>query len=113
MNDNCLFCKIVRGEIPARIVAENPAGLAFLDIDPKAPVHALVIPRTHVASLADAGDTQLLGSLMELCARVARDQGVSDSGYRVVTNVKSDGGQTVDHLHFHVMGGRRMAWPPG
>lgn len=113
MSENCLFCKIVRGEIPAKIVAENADGLAFLDIAPAAPAHVLVIPRTHVASLADAPDERLLGSLMGLCAEVARVQGVEESGYRVVTNVRSDGGQTVDHLHFHVMGGRRMTWPPG
>ncbi len=113
MSDDCLFCKIVRGEIPATIVAENPDGLAFLDIDPKSPVHVLVIPRTHVACLADTEDQQLLGRLMALCAQVAREQGIGDSGYRVITNVKSDGGQTVDHLHFHVMGGRQMKWPPG
>jgi histidine triad (HIT) family protein len=113
MSENCLFCKIVRGDIPAKIVAENSDGLAFLDIDPKAPVHALVIPRTHFASLAESDDERLLGSLMALCAEVARVQGIDESGYRVVTNVRSDGGQTVDHLHFHVMGGRRMTWPPG
>ncbi len=113
MNESCLFCKIVRGEIPAKIIAETSDGLAFLDISPKAPVHVLVIPRTHSASLAETEDSQLLGSLMELCAQVAREQGIGDSGYRVIVNVKSDGGQTVDHLHFHVMGGRQMTWPPG
>lgn len=109
---DCLFCRIVRGEIPARIVAESDDALAFRDIEPRAPVHVLVIPRTHVASMSDA-DPQTLGSVLALAAQVARQEGVTLSGYRVVVNTGEHAGQTVHHLHAHVLGGRDMAWPPG
>lgn len=109
----CLFCRIVSGEIPATLIAETPEAVAFRDIAPKAPVHVLVIPRRHVASLATADDSAELGAVLSLAARVAREAGVSESGYRVVTNVGEHGGQSVGHLHFHVLGGRALGWPPG
>jgi histidine triad (HIT) family protein len=113
MNENCLFCRIVKGEIPADIVARTDDAIAFRDISPKAPTHILVIPREHVASLDEAGDAMDLGGLMRLAREVAKQEGIGDSGYRIVINTGDDGGQTVDHLHLHVLGGRRMAWPPG
>ena len=113
MAENCLFCRIAKGEIPTKFVAETDEAVAFRDIDPKAPTHVLVVPRQHLTSLATAEDEEILGQLMMLAARVARSEGISESGYRVVTNTGPDGGQSVDHLHLHVMGGRRMTWPPG
>lgn len=110
---DCLFCRIVDGAIPATIVARNDHALAFRDIDPKAPTHVLVIPAQHVASLAEATDAAQLGALLSLAAEVARLEGVAESGYRVVANTGSDGGQSVSHLHLHVLGGRAMGWPPG
>lgn len=109
---NCIFCKIVRGEIPATVVAETDAAVAFRDLDPKAPVHVLVVPRAHIASMAESPDPAMLGEVLALAGSVARKEGLG-SGYRVVINTGPDGGQTVDHLHAHVLGGRHMAWPPG
>lgn len=113
MTENCLFCKIVAGAIPAAIVAETPDAIAFRDINPEAPVHLLVVPRAHVDSLAVASDEAALGHLLAFAARVAEQEGIAESGYRTVINTGRDGGQTVDHLHLHVLGGRRMKWPPG
>jgi len=112
---DCLFCKIVDKSIPAKIVYEDDQTLAFDDINPHAPVHALVIPKKHVASVQDCGvqDERLLGQLLLACAKVAKRKGLAETGYRVAANTGRDGGQTVFHLHFHVMGGRHMAWPPG
>jgi len=109
----CLFCRIVRREIPANIVGETPDTLAFRDINPQAPQHILVIPRRHVASLNDVNDHSLIGRLTAAAAAIARTEGFADSGYRVVINTLADGGQTVDHLHLHLLGGRHMKWPPG
>lgn len=109
----CLFCRIVSGEISATIVAQNAHALAFRDISPVAPVHVLVVPRRHIASLSDADNAVELGELTLLAAEVARMDGVEKSGYRVVANTGVDGGQTVHHLHLHVLGGRAMDWPPG
>ena len=113
MSDSCLFCRIVRGEIPAAIVAENDTAIAFRDIGPQAPVHVLVIPRTHFGSLNEASDADVLGELLALAQRVAASERVATSGYRVVINTGADGGQSVGHLHLHVLGGRRLKWPPG
>ncbi|HEY8310945.1 MAG TPA: histidine triad nucleotide-binding protein [Gemmatimonadaceae bacterium] len=109
---SCIFCRIGRGEIPATIVAESEGALAFRDLDAKAPVHVLVIPREHIASLSDTKDPAVLGEVLLLAGRVARDEGLKE-GYRVVINTGPDAGQTVHHLHAHVLGGRNMAWPPG
>jgi histidine triad (HIT) family protein len=111
---DCIFCKIVAGSIPSKKVREDETLLAFYDIDPKAPIHILVIPKKHVASLADAkkADEALLGRLLIAAAEIAREQGLA-RGFRVVISTGAEGGQTVDHLHLHVMGGRQMHWPPG
>jgi histidine triad (HIT) family protein len=110
---DCLFCKIARGEIPAAKVAENAGCIAFRDISPQAPVHVLVIPRAHYASLNDVTDGSVLAAMADLAREVARAEGVTDSGYRCVINTGGDGGQTVHHIHMHVLGGRRLSWPPG
>ena len=111
---DCIFCKIVKGEIPSKKVHEDEFSLAFHDIEPKAPTHILVIPKKHVASLAEAGpaDEALLGRLLLTAAEIAREQQLG-RGYRVVISTGPEGGQTVDHLHLHVIGGRQMNWPPG
>jgi histidine triad (HIT) family protein len=115
VSDDCLFCRIVRGEIPADLVAEGESWLAFRDIQPQAPVHVLVIPREHVDGVGSLGteDATVSGELLLAAAEVARIEGVDESGYRVVTNVGERAGQSVFHLHLHVLGGRRMRWPPG
>jgi histidine triad (HIT) family protein len=110
-----LFTRIVNREIPAKIVYEDDRVLAFEDIAPKAPTHVLVIPKQEIASLdalAD-DDRDLAGHLLLVIRRLARELGVADSGYRIVANIGADGGQTVDHLHFHLLGGRPFDWPPG
>jgi len=108
-----LFCRIVRGEIPATIVSSTDDALAIRDIDPKAPVHVLVLPRQHLSSLNDEVDPALLGRLLALGTQVARSEGIADTGYRLVINTNEHGGQTVNHLHVHLLGGRPMRWPPG
>jgi histidine triad (HIT) family protein len=111
---DCIFCKIAAGVIPSKKVWEDDAVYAFHDIDPKAPTHILVIPKKHVASLAhaEADDAALLGRLLLAAATIAREQGLG-KGYRVVISTGAEGGQTVDHLHLHLLGGRQMHWPPG
>ena len=113
MSDTCVFCRILGGTIPATLVASNAHGVAFRDLHAQAPSHLLVIPRRHVPSLAEATDGVELGALLLLAAEVARVEGLTETGYRVVANTGNDGGQTVDHLHLHVLGGRAMHWPPG
>lgn len=110
-----IFGRILSGEIPADIVHEDEHVVAFRDVAPQAPVHVLVIPRKPLRSIAEAAteDAPLLGHLLGVCRKVAADSGLETGGYRVVTNVGEDGGQSVDHLHFHVLGGRPMSWPPG
>lgn len=109
----CLFCRIVAREIPAALVAESADALAFRDIAPQAPVHVLVIPKQHVASMNDAAAPALVASVSALARQVAHDLGVAESGYRLVMNTGADGGQTVHHLHMHLLAGRAMHWPPG
>ncbi len=111
---DCLFCRIVSGAIPVARLHETADTLAFADIHPQAPVHVLVIPKRHIASHAHAlpEDAGLLGSLLAAAGEVAQSQGLRD-GYRLVINTGPDGGQTVEHLHIHVLGGRHMGWPPG
>jgi histidine triad (HIT) family protein len=113
MAADCLFCRIARGEIPATIVAETDDCVAFRDIDPKAPTHVVVIPREHVVSLADTDDAALVGRLALLAAEIARREGLAESGFRTVINTGPDAGQTVFHLHLHLLGGRALHWPPG
>jgi histidine triad (HIT) family protein len=113
---DCLFCKIVAGEIPAKLVKRSDDALAFRDIDPRAPVHVLVIPTRHVAAVRDArgpDGERLLGRLLAFAAEVARDEGLDGEGYRLVTNTGRNAGQSVDHLHLHLLGGRKLTWPPG
>jgi histidine triad (HIT) family protein len=111
---DCLFCKIAAGAIPSKKVFEDELAFAILDIKPQAPVHALVIPKKHISSLAktDSGDNTLLAHLLEVARELAKEQKLGN-GYRVVINTGTNGGQTVDHLHLHVLGGRAMHWPPG
>ena len=112
---DCLFCRIVAGEIPADVVHQDERAVAFRDINPQAPVHVLVIPRAHLESLDEATlkEEALLGHLLRVAARVANDQGLSEGGYRTVINTGAGAGQSVFHLHLHVIGGRSLAWPPG
>ncbi len=110
---NCVFCKIASGDIPSQKVWESPDYLAFRDLNPQAPSHMLLIPKRHLASLAEAGeaDAPMLGGLQVAAATVAREQGLDS--FRLVTNSGADAGQSVLHLHYHLLAGRRMAWPPG
>lgn len=113
MADDCLFCRIVRKEIPANIVFEDDAYVAFRDINPQAPLHLLVVPREHVASLNEATDAGLIGGLSLVAAQLAKREGVAESGYRTLINTNRDAGQTVFHVHLHLLGGRALGWPPG
>ncbi len=113
MTSNCLFCRIIRKEIPATLVAENDSCIAFRDINPQAPVHVLIVPREHVASLNELTDAALVGRMHLLAAEIAKAEGLSDRGYRTVINTDADAGQTVFHIHLHLLGGRRLGWPPG
>ena len=112
---DCLFCKIVARAIPATLVYEDDLVVAFDDINPQAPTHTLVIPRKHVTSIAELqeSDVTLLGRLLLAGNKVAKKKGIADAGYRFVVNTGTDGGQSVFHLHLHVLGGRHMGWPPG
>ena len=113
---DCIFCKIAAGEIPAKKLYEDEHALAFADVNPQAPVHTLIIPRQHIASLAEVGasaqEKTLVGHLHGIANQLARQQNL-DKGYRIVINIGPDGGQTVGHLHLHLLGGRQMHWPPG
>jgi len=112
---DCLFCKIIAGEIPADVVYETDRVLAFRDLNPQAPTHVLIVPRRHVATINDitAEDATEVGLLIAAAARIAEDQGVAADGYRVVMNCNAAAGQTVFHLHLHLLGGRNFSWPPG
>ncbi len=111
---SCLFCKIVEGSIPSTAVYQDDLGYAFADLNPKAPVHVLIVPREHIGSIDEAGQDKraLLGHLLWAAAEIARKKGLTD-GYRIVLNTGDDGGQTVEHLHLHLLGGRSLTWPPG
>jgi histidine triad (HIT) family protein len=112
---DCLFCRIIAGEIPGEVVHTDDRSLAFRDINPQAPTHILVIPREHIESLDEATQREeaLLGHLLRVAARVANQEGLSETGYRTVINTGAGVGQSVFHLHLHVLGGRQMNWPPG
>lgn len=110
---DCLFCKMVSGVIKPDVVYEDETVLAFRDINPQAPTHVLIIPKTHVATLNDLKDAQLAGHLLQTAAEVAKQEGLSNQGFRTVINCNSHAGQEVFHLHLHVLGGRQMRWPPG
>ncbi|MCS7299329.1 MAG: histidine triad nucleotide-binding protein [Spirochaetia bacterium] len=111
--ENCIFCKIVRKEIPSKIVYEDEDTLAFDDINPQAPVHTLVIPKKHIPNLMELEDSNLLSSIFRTIKQVVRIKNLENDGFRVVVNYLHKGGQTVFHLHFHILGGRQMTWPPG
>ncbi len=113
MADDCLFCKIVRKEIPAKLVAEDEHCVAFRDINPQAPTHILIVPREHVANLNVARDAEMLGRLTLMAAELAKKEGIAESGWRTVMNTGPGAGQTVFHIHLHLLGGRPMHWPPG
>jgi len=112
---DCLFCRIIRREAPAKVLFEDDRVLAFEDIRPQAPVHVLVIPKAHISSLNEApeGSEELLGTCLIAARRAAREKGVAATGYQVVLNTGRDSGQAVHHIHFHVVGGRPLEWPPG
>ena len=114
MND-CLFCKIIAGEIPSTKVYEDDSLLAFRDIEPQAPCHIIIIPKTHIASANEVTDANsaVISHIFEVAAKIARELGFADNGYRIVNNCGKDGGQTVGHIHFHLMAGREFAWPAG
>lgn len=112
---DCVFCRIASGEIPARVAGRNESALAFHDLNPQAPTHVLVIPTRHYGGVNDThgGDGKVWSDLMGLAVQVAGELGLAEGGYRLVLNQGRDGGQSVGHLHVHVLGGRRMGWPPG
>lgn len=112
---DCLFCKIAQGTIPAVIIYEDNEIMAFRDLNPQAPKHLLVIPRQHIATINDAKEEHqaLLGKMILGAQKIARTEGLSETGYRLVFNINPDGGQTVYHIHLHLLGGRQMTWPPG
>jgi histidine triad (HIT) family protein len=114
MSSDCLFCKIVSGLIPANRVYEDEVSIGFPDINPQAPTHVLIVPKVHIASLAKVDETHLalMGQLMGAANAIAQEMGL-EGGYRIVVNTGPDGGQTVHHLHLHLLGGRAMTWPPG
>ena len=112
---DCLFCKIIQGEIPSKKVYEDEKVYAFYDISPAAPVHVLIIPKTHISSANElTGETAgVVGHIFAVAAALAKELGIAEKGYRIVNNCGEDGGQTVQHLHFHLLGGRSLQWPPG
>ena len=110
---DCIFCKIASGEIPAQIVYKDDEFVAFRDINPQAPVHILIIPRKHIPKLYDTNDEKLLGKMLVLANEIAKKEGISEDGYRIVINTNRNAGQSIDHLHLHLLGGRIMNWPPG
>jgi histidine triad (HIT) family protein len=113
--NDCLFCKILAGDIPSDKVYEDELAYAFRDINPQAPMHVLIVPREHIESLNDAapGDEAVLGHLLRLASKIANQQGIAENGFRTVINTGAESGQSVWHLHLHVLGGRPMHWPPG
>lgn len=115
MSEDCLFCKILAGDIPADIVYESDTAIAFRDINPQAPTHVLIIPRKHIATIneLEPGDESLLGDLYIAAKNIAAEEGIAESGYRAVMNCNEGAGQSVFHIHLHVLGGRSLSWPPG
>ena len=112
---DCLFCKIAAGEIPSTKVYEDDLVYAFRDIDPQAPSHILIIPKQHISSVNEIDDSNcaVVGHIFKVAAEIAKEEGIAADGYRIVTNVGENGGQTVGHLHYHMLGGRSLQWPPG
>ena len=114
-SDDCLFCKIIAGQIPSSKVYEDDVCYAFNDIDPQAPTHFLVVPKAHIQSVSEItkGNAPIVGHIFAVIARLAKEMGFAEAGYRVVSNIGEQAGQSVHHLHFHVLSGRDMTWPPG
>ncbi len=112
---DCIFCKVAQAELKARIIYSDEDVVAFHDMNPQAPTHILVIPRKHIPSITECSpeDLPLLSKALEACAKIAEHESIRESGYRLVLNTGEDAGQVVNHIHFHVLGGRKMAWPPG
>lgn len=115
MADACIFCRIIKKELPAKVISETGEWLSFRDINPQAPIHIVLVPKKHGAGLSDydADDRTLLGGVLLEADRIAQNEGLAESGYRLLLNRGIDAGQTVEHLHFHILGGRLMGWPPG
>lgn len=115
MPNDCIFCKIATGDMPADIVYDGEQVKAFYDVNPQAPTHILIVPNRHIANVTEAEDAELLGHMVQVATQIANDEGIGtpDRGYRLVMNYGSQGGLTVHHLHLHLLGGRAMAWPPG
>ena len=113
--DNCIFCKIANGEIPSNIVYEDNLTIAFEDLEPKAPVHILIIPKKHLSSTLEinSDNSDIIGHIFTVAGKIARGKGFDKTGFRIVNNCGEDGGQTVGHIHFHLLAGRNMQWPPG
>ena len=114
-SEDCLFCKIFAGEIPADIIYESDEAIGFRDINPQAPTHVLIIPRRHIATINDLqiGDEAVVGNMYLAAKQIAQQEGIADDGYRVAMNCNEAAGQTVFHLHLHLVGGRQLGWPPG
>jgi histidine triad (HIT) family protein len=114
-NEDCLFCRILSGDIPADVIYESDTAIAFRDINPKAPTHVLIIPRRHISTINDIGedDQEVVGSLYLAAKAIAAEEGFADEGYRAVMNCNAGAGQTVFHIHLHLLGGRQLTWPPG
>jgi histidine triad (HIT) family protein len=115
MPSDCLFCRIIAGELPSAPVYSDDSVVAIRDISPQAPTHILLLARKHIASVRELGDAdrELMGAMFQVAAELAKREGIAEGGYRLVVNVGRNGGQTVDHLHVHMLGGRQMTWPPG
>jgi len=115
MEKDCIFCKIVKKEIPAKIVYSDKDVLAFEDINPQAPIHIIIIPQKHIEKLAEINesDISLIGRMVFIATKIAKEKKISDSGYRLVLNCNRDAGQTIFHIHLHLLGGRKFSWPPG
>jgi len=112
---DCIFCKIAKGEIPSNVVYEDDKVLAFYDIEPKAPTHILIISKVHIGSALEIDDTNadIIAHIFKVSTEIAKSEGIAEGGYRIVTNIGENGGQSVGHLHFHILGGRSLQWPPG
>lgn len=109
----CIFCKIGKGEVDSDLVYEDEEIFAFADINPQAPVHLLILPRKHITAITEVEDFKLVGDIHKVAVKLAEERGLTEDGFRIVNNCGSKGGQTVDHLHFHLLGGRQLKWPPG
>ncbi|MCK8815923.1 histidine triad nucleotide-binding protein [Natroniella sulfidigena] len=113
--EDCIFCKIIAGEMESEILYEDEEVIAFKDIEPQAPIHFLIVPKKHIPTLLDIeeGDNELIGHIHQVANQLARQEGIAEDGFRIVSNCNEAGGQIVDHIHYHLLGGRNLQWPPG